>query len=704
VVPSNVLIPDARSTRRRNLLPEVQALRAIAVLLVVVYHLWPGRLTGGFIGVDVFFVISGFLITGHLLRELDLSGRIKILEFWARRIRRLLPASLLVLALTAVGVLVLVPYNQWQSFLKSVLGSALYVENWVLASDSVNYWAQGQASPPTQHYWSLSVEEQFYFVWPLLITAAALLVGLARRRWAIGALLAIVFCASLAYSIYDTHASQQSAYFVTPTRGWEFAAGGLLSLVAWKPRQDWLRSAFGWVGLALIASAALRFTGSSPFPGWIALVPVVGTALVIWSGAPESAWSFTPIAKVPHVQFLGDISYSVYLWHWPMIVLIPWAVGHPLGILWKSAIVVGTILLAWATKVLVEDPLRSAPALRARRSIPTFAFAAATMAAVTAIAGVSMSYEQNWETARLAAAHRTADSTPSCFGAPAGPTGAGCATDATAGSIVPNPIVAPNDDDPQIEACISQEQDPSVIGCHFGNAATATIKIALVGDSHAGALAPAFKRLAQTQHWYVTTYLKSGCPWSDIDRVQTDGYTPAIKYCRDWEHQVSQRLATAHLDAVVTTGYRVVNNLVQPTDGQDVYDTSVRQLTKTWSAYTQRSGTPVLAVADGPNWPGQSPVDCLILNKRSPASCAVSKQDAFAIGDPQADAVKQTLDARLLDLSDVYCGDTSCPAVIGGAAVYRDQNHFTRTFAVSLAPIIGDRVKAAIGARPATGD
>src|SRR3954451_1728218 len=210
---------------RADVRPEIQGLRAVAVAVVVVCHFWPAALPGGFVGVDVFFAISGFLITSHLLREVARTGRVSLAAFWARRARRILPAALLVLALCALATLAFVPEVHRQQFFAEIRASTFYVQNWELAHSAVDYFAAGDGPSPVQHFWSLSAEEQFYLVWPVLILGAAALGG--RRR--IFTALAAVTVAGLAYSIHKAAADPAAAYFVTPTRAWEFAAGGLLA-------------------------------------------------------------------------------------------------------------------------------------------------------------------------------------------------------------------------------------------------------------------------------------------------------------------------------------------------------------------------------------------------------------------------------------------------------------------------------------------
>ncbi|MFV0252273.1 MAG: acyltransferase family protein, partial [Beutenbergiaceae bacterium] len=233
--------------------PEVQGLRAIAVGVVVLFHLWPLRMPGGYVGVDVFFVISGFLITSHLYREVERTGTVRLLDFWARRIRRLLPASLLVLAVSLVLVLAWVPTTQWLTNARELIASALYVENWALAADAVDYLAEGNQPSVAQHFWSLSVEEQFYLIWPLLMLAAlALAVRTGwNRRYAMVAALSLVGGASFVWSIWATSQDRASAYFITPTRVWEFAIGAAIALVPLAPGLL-ARVLLGWAGLAAI--------------------------------------------------------------------------------------------------------------------------------------------------------------------------------------------------------------------------------------------------------------------------------------------------------------------------------------------------------------------------------------------------------------------------------------------------------------------
>ena len=308
---------------RSGVRPEIQALRAAAVLLVVVAHLWPSALPGGYVGVDVFFAISGFLITSLLLREIDRTGGLSLSDFWARRARRILPAALVTLLFCAIATILFVPLTYWQQFLAELRASTAYVQNWQLADSAVDYFAADNGPSPVQHFWSLSAEEQFYVVWPLLLLLA---VGLTRgraarvRRRAIVVTIGALTVASLAYSLHHTAANPAAAYFITPTRAWEFGVGGLLAMLPHVERPAGVKWAvLSWVGLAGIGVAAAFFSPDTPFPGYAALLPVLGALAVIAAGAPTGRWAPTRGLELPPVQYLGNVSYSVYLWHWPLL-------------------------------------------------------------------------------------------------------------------------------------------------------------------------------------------------------------------------------------------------------------------------------------------------------------------------------------------------------------------------------------------------
>ena len=691
--------PDRQQPRTaRAFRADIQGLRAIAVSLVLLFHLWPNRLGGGFVGVDVFFVISGFLITSHLYSRPPRTGR-DLAAFWSRRVRRLLPASLLVLAATAVATRLVAPETQWATTAHEIIAAATYVENWQLARTSVDYLAAENAASPVQHFWSLSVEEQFYLVWPVLML---LLVALSRRRgWRTGAVvsagLGVVVAASLAFSVTATVAEPASAYFITPTRIWELGVGALLAIAAAGagPRLSatprWLRALLAWAGLGAIVVAALRYTGATPFPGWQAALPVLGAAAVIAACADETGASPVRLLALRPVQLLGDISYSVYLWHWPMVVLVPYVSGSHLGRLDKAAIILVTAVLAWLSKTYVEDRFRFAvQGVPVRRS---FQLAAAGMAVVVAL-GVAQTVEvgRHEDTARATLAKALADG-GECFGAAALSGGTDCPP-STRGPSLPAPAQAADDKTEAYQRdCFEPAPFTGVRRCVFGDPHGA-VSIALVGNSHAGHWLPALERVAKGKGWKVTTFLASECTanraavaW-DAERKQ--------RGCLSWARKVLDQTSSGEFDLVVTSernGRAAAGKTYD--DSYPAWLAGYRKVVAGWV----RARTNVLVIHDTAT-PGatlKSVPDCVAQHEDRLLACA-GPRTRWVPRDPLVQAAQEAGVASVstVDLNDHLCDGATCPAVIGGVTVYSDASHMTKTFATTLAPYLEPSLTRAV--------
>lgn len=330
----------------------------------MLHHGWPAVAPAGYMGVDVFFVVSGFLITGLLMREAEAAGRISLRRFYLRRARRILPAAVVVLIAVSALTLALVPMEEWRRWFRHIVASALYFENWQLAVDSQIPRRADLDSTPVQHFWSLSLEEQFYLLWPLLLIAA--LAFAARRgirgRRAACVLLGAVTAASFAHSLVLTAVDANLAYFGTFARIWEFGVGGLLALggAAVRLRGDRLRAGASLAGLVAIVAPIAAFRAPEAFPGLVVLLPVAGTLCIIAAGMPAVRWSPTRLAVLRPVQWTGDISYSLYLWHWPIFMFAPYVTGVP-SPPWLMVLLVGlSFAVAAASKRWIEDPFRVA--------------------------------------------------------------------------------------------------------------------------------------------------------------------------------------------------------------------------------------------------------------------------------------------------------------------------------------------------------
>ncbi|GAB4099975.1 acyltransferase family protein [Sinomonas halotolerans] len=684
---------------------DIQGLRALAVALVVVYHLWPHRLTGGFVGVDVFFVISGFLITSHIVENPPATWR-DLVAFWGKRVRRLLPASLLVLAVTAVATRLLAPSSRWEDIAAQTISAALYVQNWALSVSSVDYLAAENAPSPVQHFWSLSVEEQFYLLWPVLflvVFALSARWGMRRLR-ASGIALGVVFAASLAYSVYATAQTPPSAYFVTPTRVWELALGGLVAVaVAARGRRS-LRgghaasaragdTAVVWAGLACILAAAVLYTGRTPFPGYTALLPVLGAAAVIWGDAPRHGFSPAPLMGLRPVRFLGDISYSVYLWHWPLIALVPFVSGGSLGPLDKAAILVATLCLAWLTKTFVEDRLRRAP--RRRPVLLTFGPAAIATALVVGLAWGQIAEVRASSEASAQAAADLADG--ACFGAAALADGADGCSKEPSGPVVPVPEAAVADrSDAYEDGCWAQEPDFAERPvCTYGDGPT---RVALVGNSHAGQWLPALQKLAEERGWTITTYLASAC--NATDATLTFATATATQGCRAWGQWALEQTKGTAYDLVVTS-----ERVARPVAGVPAGAANLAAARKAYAGYLAKwaeSGTRVLVLKDTPNAQATAgPVpDCVALNEDDLAACSGTAAQ-WRQPDPLFEAAKAAPSAgprgiSTADLDRYFCSDGRCHSVIGKVVVYFDGHHMTATYSRTLAPYLGSAVERAL--------
>jgi peptidoglycan/LPS O-acetylase OafA/YrhL len=362
------MIDEVRDRDHPKLL-EVEGLRAAAVVLVVLYHLGLDVVSGGYIGVDVFFVVSGFLITGLLLRDVDRESRVSLAAFWARRVRRIVPLSTLVAVSTVVVGLSILEPTEDRRLIQVGLGAIGFCANLVLHSISGEYLAGVVNPSPLQHYWSLGVEEQFYVAWPVMV-ALIVRVGRRFRRPVLLVVALVAFAASLWASIHHARPGASSGFFLPHTRAWEIMAGSILALVmvglVRVPAA--VRAVVGWGGLVAMAMAATTFDAETNFPGTAALLPVLGTVAVLVAG--DASWGPVFVLRLGVFQYLGSVSFALYLWHWPAIVFFEHLHGKPDW--WgRLVIIVISVALAEASRRLVENPLRWNPwlTLRPSRSI-----------------------------------------------------------------------------------------------------------------------------------------------------------------------------------------------------------------------------------------------------------------------------------------------------------------------------------------------
>ena len=576
-------------------IPHVQGLRAIAVLAVVLYHFWPARFSGGYIGVDIFFVISGFLITAHLMRELTATGTVRLGQFWARRARRLLPASLLVLLFCALVAMspYLTPTSALPNEVREILASTFYVENWYLALNSADYLNNAGEPTTVQHYWSLSLEEQFYVMWPLIMLLAAWVAVKwfhgARRRAVITAL-GVVTAVSFVFCVIFTITNPAPAYFVTFGRMWQFGVGAMVALIpALRIRNAVGSFVLGWAGIAVLVFVIFRFDGQTPFPGYMAALPTLGAAAVIAASNAERWFYPTRLLALRPAQFVGDISYSLYLWHWPLIIIAPSVPFWGLTIYHRVALLALCFLLAWLTKRFVEDPARGWKVLTSRPARVTLWSALVAMIVVGGTAGIAWPSTLRTTTecapSRSCASRRSASAPRSCSTRRA-------RTRTSATPSFPRPA-SPWTDQPTHSA---SSNSTTRARSHASSAPTRPTlpRVALIGDSHAYQLLSTFQRMANENGWHLTTYFKGACPWNTTPLATGGAFGAA---CTEWRDGVSAALADAEMDAVFTAA---ISTTPYSSDGYDSEQkAAVAGYREAWSEVLDR-GIPVITVVDNP--------------------------------------------------------------------------------------------------------
>jgi peptidoglycan/LPS O-acetylase OafA/YrhL len=739
-----------RSRDKDNFRPDIEGLRGVAVLLVVFFHAGllsnaPLQVPGGFIGVDLFFVVSGFLITGLLIREREKTGRVNFAKFYARRVRRILPAAAVVLLITIPLSSVLVTLVQRPDVMQDGAASALSIAN-IRFAMTTDYFNPVSYSP-FLHFWSLGVEEQFYLVWPALLFVAA---WRFPRLGAAVALTAVVVL-SFAASLYMTDANPSWAFYMLPTRAWQLAAGGLLAVGAGSMARvpgalqvivSRLLVIFGWFALAALLIDAFAIDSTTiPYPGLAALVPTIAAVLLIASGR-ERHGPGVVLGLLP-IRFIGKISYSLYLWHWPMLILgglylqgsaqTAVAPGGALQVLTPDqafALALFSIPVATVSWGLIEEPFRRGyiPLPRPSRTvmagvavmvIVALVAASFTVSAQNALADLGgpvaqvdpTDTAQPTDTPTIATASpwpsfATVDpggsptSTPFPGMTPAltMPPAAGPPTTyAVTNALQPNLGNAAKDyERPWKDNCLGWESTtvpPAWGRCVYGNP-KGTYQVALIGDSHASALFPAVNAMATAHGWKLVVYLKIDCSFVDIPITDINLKRPYTE-CATWNNNVIARLNAHPPDLAIVHMSRWIYN-VNPADAG---------LTAQGNAMAREmnkipNSSKLIMVQDIPDPWNMSVPDCLSAHLTDYRKCSYTRAVAFGsyMGKREAVAAKAS-GAALIVLTDSICPGTGlCPAVINGMIVFRDQHHLTATFSASLGPVMDQKVVAILNA------
>ena len=705
--------------RRDDFRPDIEGLRAVAIGLVLLYHTGAPWAGSGFMGVDVFFVLSGFLITTVLLGEIERTGRISLPNFWARRARRLLPAAMLALVFAAAVTWTLLPITQRQTFGGDVVAAAGYVVNWELLARSVDYLAEDVGSSPVQHYWSLAVEEQFYVLWPILL--AAVLWWTSRdaqlRERAILVAAGTVVGVSFAISVVSTAASPAASYFSTFSRLWEIGIGVVVAVLATRLRRlpvPLLRAA-GWAGLALLIVGVLTLTTQTPWPGFAALLPTLGAAGLIVAGLAPGGLLQRALGVRPMV-FVGGISYSLYLWHWPMLVGARAAWGD-IGLLGSGIVAAASVIPAWLSRRFVEDPIRySAPMRRPRIALPVGAVcsivaALAGVLTINSIGPVEAAFVPPVASAPPGAAaggspasNAAASALPNGSPAPTSATphlGAAALLDPTStidwgtinsvDRITPNPFTA-TDDVPQAvtDGCQEPADSNNFHVCTYGIRDASRVLL-LAGDSKAVQWAPAFDAVARAAGWRLEIVGKSACTFTDALLVYQGANYDG---CTRWNSELKQWLLANPPTVLVVNGGATSGIFQGSALTSDGLAAGYAHL---WTDLSEAGIHPIVLLDNaGPPAPVY---ECVAEHPTALSTCAFDFASAAAGSGAVAQAAAAAeVGLPVMDLRSWICPHlTVCPAVIGDVLVYRQGSHLTATYITTLAPMLSDALWTATG-------
>jgi peptidoglycan/LPS O-acetylase OafA/YrhL len=655
--------------------------------MVVTYHVWLGRVSGG---VDIFLLISAFLLTLSFVRKVESGSPLNLVSHWLHLFKRLLPAAVVVILGVLAGTWAILPQSRWPEVLDQAWASLLYRQNWLLADSAVDYYAQDHSgASPLQHFWSLSIQGQVFILWPLVFAGAAVLHRISGRvvrrvlrrpavtyRMLLAVAFGAIFAASLAYSIEQTATNQAYAYFDTRARLWEFALGSLLALALpyLKPGRL-LRVILGWGGLAAMVSCGLLLTVDRSFPGFVALWPTLAAAAIIVAGQSGCRGGADRLLSSKPLVALGNNSYALYLWHWPLLVLALAGTGvaSP-NLLQGLAIVAASVVLAVLTTRFVEKPLREWHWPQRR----TWRNAVVIVACGALLAGPVSLWQTKLTTDEAAAAAQPRELTP----------GAAALTPENAGKptpeakIIPAPAAMKNEwaDIDGLCTDANVPSDPLLSGClQNSRPDVVTKRIVVLGDSHAQQYMAALGPIAKEHGWEVVTLLKGNCRFG-AESAERDAE------CNAFNKASAEYVLEHKPDAVFSVASLTLVEAPFETDVPG-YLEGVKQFTD--------AGMDVVGVRDNPRFAFNMP-ECVQKKGATSAECNPPLGQSLAESSP-LEQYRGVAGLHLMDMSDFICADGTCPAVVGNVYVYKDDNHLTKTYVQSMIPMFEQRLLAATG-------
>lgn len=642
---------------------DIQGIRALGALLIMIYHLWLGKVSGG---VDIFFVISGYFMASVILSRLASDGRVAPVDFWTKIIKRIAPSAYTVLTVTLIFSCFFIPETQWVRLVDEMIASAFHLENLLLMQTSVDYFARTEPASAVQQFWALSIQMQFYLLLP-----AAFWLGAVLARWSgtvrpVILLFGCIVAASFTYSVFATLQSPGSAYFNPFARSWEFFCGVLSALLIPLIKvAPGVRQILSYLGLAGVLLTGFVIPKTASFPGYVAAMPVLAAVFLLVSNPQALSNRVGHLLMHPVLAFLGSISFTIYLWHWPLIIFYKEATGVAnIGILPGLGIIGLAVLLAYLTTRYIETPIRNRSDYRTRASHSKFSavilclkFAIPVVVSAVCLKLYFFSMIKDYR----------ADHSLQFKG-----TAVGIQTDASTVPYQQFLIAERLLPQAHLEGCNQNPASSTVITCDYGDIA-AEKTIALVGGSHALQWLPALDVIGKSEGFKVVNITKSLCPFGHLKTSDPS--------CKDWNENVVAYLTDLKPLVVVTTSTRAGQN------GEKEYvpPSYIDQ----WKALEEQN-IPVIGIRDNPRFPFD-PADCLAQNKLDPLSCSKARSKLFLADNPAKPAEQNLENVKIVDMTDFLCTAQTCVTVYNDLIMYGDNEHISVPYAIYLASALNDK-------------
>lgn len=643
--------------------PEIEGLRAVAALLVAIYHIWLGRVSGG---VDVFFVVSGFLITASLVSRHRRLGTVNFFDYLFGLFKRLFPAAFFVLGVVTIASYFLLPEVRWGQTVQELFASALYFQNWELAFSAVDYLDAGNDKSPVQHFWAMSIQAQFYVIWFFLISLAIFWLKRSKSTDIKPKLLTIfiaVFIPSLAYSIWMTQYNQPWAYFDTFARVWEFSLGGILFLTIAKIRLTPIVSTIvGWFGFLALVSVGILLDVGGVFPGYVALWPTLAAVMILVAGENGGTYGVQRFLGSKPLAKLGGLSYGFYLWHWPLLMFY-YAIFNVerVSLLDGMLIILLSLALSYVTTAIVERPVRT---IKTKTNYHPKVIGAllAFMIPVLALNFAWQSKIEAEQQEQLALA--------------ASPDYPGALVFTDAYKDTPEKPYIPFDSEivndrsiPFWDGCHVGVPETDVITCEYGEIEDPTYRVALVGGSHSSHWHPALDTFIEEEGILLINMTKSAC------RFSTD-FISNYPECNEWNTKIIDAIVEADVDLVVTMADIGHPESVEMPEG---YLEQFRAL--------ESLDIPIFAIRDTPFFERKIPA-CLAEFGRNADECSVEREKTLPAVSDWERVKNKPSNVYYYDYSDYICEEDVCRPVIGNIVGYVDSNHMTKSFNETLGPFV----------------